>query len=197
MVALRAVVAALVVGLVGVAGAQGGGKSNYSVGEPVAPVQKEPPLPPGVRDLGWRDLLPPDWNPRRLLKELNLGSLQDNDPRANEILARIRAEWDRAPVVKELDGVRVRLPGFVVMLEGTPKGITEFLLVPYFGACIHVPPPPSNQLVHVFPDKPVPEKFAMDAVWIIGTLRTVQTDTKLGSAGYRVTGAQVDKYVGR
>ena len=54
-----------------------------------------------------------------------------------------------APVVKALDGQSVSLPGFVVPLEGDSELITEFLLVPYFGACIHVPPPPPNQLVHV------------------------------------------------
>ena len=54
-----------------------------------------------------------------------------------------------APVLEELNGQFVKIPGFVVPLEGTAELTTEFLLVPYFGACIHVPPPPSNQIVYV------------------------------------------------
>jgi hypothetical protein len=194
---------ALVVACIGVAGiawgqapAKDASKDGYAVGAPVAPGQGAP-APKGVRDLVWNDLLPKDWNPRRLLAELDLGKMKDNDPRANELLARIRAEWDRAPVVKELDGARIRLPGFVVMLEGTPKGITEFLLVPYFGACIHVPPPPSNQLVHVFPQQPVPEDLSALAVSVTGTLTIAQAHTKMGAAGYRLSGAQVEKYARR
>ena len=190
---LRVAIVVGLVSLVGIAGAQTS-RDGYGVGQPVAPAPKDPPLPPGTRDLKWKDLVPADWNPRRLFNELGLGRMRDGDPRADELLARIRAEWDRAPVVKELDGVRVRLAGFVVMLEGTPKGVTEFLLVPYFGACIHVPPPPSNQIVHVFPKAPVPEDLAMNAVWVTGAMKAVQATTKMGSAGYKINGAQVEKY---
>jgi hypothetical protein len=126
--------------------------------------------------------------------ELGVSRLKDNDPRASEILAKVREEYDRAPVVKELDGARVRLGGFVVMLEGTPTGITEFLLVPYYGACIHVPPPPANQIVHVFPAQPVPESLANEAVWVTGTVVTTPALTKHGAVGYRIRSAQVEKY---
>jgi hypothetical protein len=188
------VIIALVLVAAGAVSAQTPGREGYAVGEKVAPAPRPPALPAGVRDLTWDDLVPKDWNPRRLFNELGLGSMRDGDPRADALLARIRAEWDRAPVVKELDGAQVRLPGFVVMLEGTPNGISEFLLVPYFGACIHVPPPPANQLVHVLPRQPVPAGTAMQAVWVIGTLGAAPASTKLGAAGYRITGAQVHKY---
>jgi uncharacterized protein len=53
-------------------------------------------------------------------------------------------------VNKSLEGATVRLPGFIVPLEGVKDGsVSEFLLVPYFGSCIHVPPPPPNQIVYV------------------------------------------------
>jgi hypothetical protein len=190
---LRVVIVAMGVGLVGIAWAQAPHPNPWAVGDQVPAAPKEPP-PPGVRDLKWDDLLPRDWNPRRLLNEMGLGKLKDNDPRADEILAKIRAEYDRAPVVKELDGARVRLAGFAVMLEGTPKGITEFLLVPYFGACIHVPPPPANQIVHVFPQQPVPESLSSEAVWVTGTVTVTQAHTKHGAVGYRIGAAQVEKY---
>lgn len=162
--------------------------------ETAAQKAKRRPPPAGVRDLGWEDLIPKHWNPRAVLDRLGIDALSDSDPRAADVLAKIRADWDRAPVVKSLDGQKVRLPGYVVMLDGDEKGVTEFLLVPYFGACIHLPPPPSSQVVHVFPRRLVPEKVAMFPVWASGTLRTVQADTALGSAGYRMQDAVVEAY---
>jgi hypothetical protein len=55
----------------------------------------------------------------------------------------------RTAVVEELNGQTVRIPGYLLPLEVSSEKVTEFLLVPYIGACIHVPPPPQNQIVHV------------------------------------------------
>lgn len=55
----------------------------------------------------------------------------------------------RTAVEEKLDGQMVRLPGYLLPLESSGENVTEFLLVPYVGACIHVPPPPPNQIVHV------------------------------------------------
>lgn len=173
------------------------GKAAPAVGDPVPPATIPAQLikpPPGVRDLKWDELMPSDWNPRKAIDRLNLKNMSDNDPRANELLAEVRAEWDRAPVVKKLAGQKVRLPGYIVSLEGDGKGVREFLLVPYFGACIHVPPPPSNQVVHVFTDKPVPEKLVYEPVWVTGVLELEQVDTALGSAGYQIRQANVGQY---
>ena len=150
--------------------------------------------PPGVRDLAWDDMVPADWNPRKIFDAARFDKMVDGDPRALELMEKVRAEWDRAPVVKSLAGQKVRLPGFVVTLEGDEKSVREFLLVPYFGACIHVPPPPSNQVVHVFPAKPMAERLAMYPVWVSGTIKTGLVDTVLGSAGYRIDNAVVEEY---
>lgn len=172
--------------------------AGYAIGEPVAPERKAAPKlkppPPGVRDLAWDDMVPKDWNPRAAIDKLGLDRLDDGDPRATQLLDELRAEWDRAPVVNALDGVKVRVPGFIVMLDGDARGVSEFLLVPYFGACIHVPPPPSNQIVHVRPATRVPEKLASYPVWVTGTMRTVQSTTNMASAGYRIEAAQVEEY---
>jgi uncharacterized protein len=168
-----------------------------AVGDPVPPAVAAAQLikpPAGVRDLKWDELMPSDWNPRKAIDRLNLRNMSDNDPRANELLAEVRAEWDRAPVVKKLAGQKVRLPGYIVSLEGDGKGVREFLLVPYFGACIHVPPPPSNQVVHVFADKPVAEKLVYEPVWVTGVLELEQVDTALGSSGYQIRQASVGQY---
>jgi hypothetical protein len=148
----------------------------------------------GVHTLEWEDLLPKDWNPRAALEGVDLAALSDDDPRAGELLARLRAGAGQAPVVGALDGRRVRIAGFTVTLERDRDGVREFLLVPYFGACIHTPPPPANQIVHVLPAQAVPPETAIFPVWVTGTLRTVAAQTAEGTAGYRIADAQVEPY---
>lgn len=175
------------------AGLSGAAMGQFSVGERLNPGQV-PAARSQVREITWEALVPPDWNPAAKLRELKLDRLSDGDPRAIEAMARLRAELDRAPPVETLDGVRVKIPGFVVMLDGNHEGVTEFLLVPYFGACIHVPPPPANQVVHVFPDQPVPDKTAIYPVWVSGTLQTARSGTSYGAASYRIRSASVEPY---
>jgi hypothetical protein len=147
-----------------------------------------------VRDLGWDDLIPSDWKPEKLLEGLNVAFLLDGDPRANEAMAKLRELWDKAPAVKTLHGQQVRLPGFVAPLERSPRGISEFLLVPYFGACIHSPPPPANQIVHVIVSDPITEKMAQGAVFASGRLEVQSFESALGVSGYRMPQAKVQVY---
>lgn len=91
-----------------------------------------------------------------------------------------------APVVKALDGQSVSLPGFVVPLEGDSELITEFLLVPYFGACIHVPPPPPNQLVHVTIKGGVPIDSLYDAIVVTGVIKTQTWSGEIAQVGYQI-----------
>ena len=88
-------------------------------------------------------------------------------------------------VVEALDGVRVRIPGYVLPFEYSASGnIAEFLLVPYFGACIHTPPPPPNQIVYVTAENPVPLGDQWEAIWAIGVLRAKRNMNDLGDAAY-------------
>ena len=102
-------------------------------------------------------------------------------------------EYD-APVVESLDGKKVRIPGYVVQLEGNADAVTEFLLVPYFGACVHVPPPPPNQIIHVVYEQGVPYEHTYDAVWIEGTIKTQRTEGELAVTGYSMTADSVEVY---
>jgi len=170
-----------------------GAQSEFRVGETL-PAPPPRALPAGVVELEWEALMPPDWQPRKALEGVDLAALSDNDPKANELLAKLRRELDRAPVVKALNGKRVRIAGFVVTLERDDKGVREFLLVPYFGACIHTPPPPANQIVHVLPKTPVPAEVAIFPVYVTGVLQTVAAVTAEGAAGYRIADAQVEEY---
>ena len=47
---------------------------------------------------------------------------------------------------KSLVDKEVKIPGYVLPLDMYGRGVNTFLLVPYIGACIHVPPPAPNQL---------------------------------------------------
>ena len=127
-------------------------------------------------------------------KGLNMSRLKDGDPRAIEALEKMKAAWAEAPVEPSLDGKRVKLAGFVVPLERKGDAVLELLLVPYFGACIHTPPPPANQIVHVILKKPAEGLKMMDAFWVSGTLSLQHGDSSLGIYGYRMTGERLDAY---
>ncbi len=70
----------------------------------------------------------------------------------------------------KLDGKIVKIPGYIVPLDYSGTGVTEFMLVPYVGACIHVPPPPPNQLVYVTTDKPWDTMTLWEPVWVTGEI---------------------------
>jgi len=148
-----------------------------------------------VVELDWEALIPADWSPEKLLADFNADELSDDDPRAIELMDRLRALWREAPVVSELAGQRVRLPGFVVPLDMESDAIAEFLLVPYYGACIHVPPPPANQTVHVITERGREFRGGLfDTVWVTGTISVEHSSSELADAGYRILGASVEPY---
>jgi hypothetical protein len=98
-------------------------------------------------------------------------------------------------VNKELDGQNVKLPGFIVPLDIGKDGlVSEFFLVPYFGACIHVPPPPPNQIVYVRMAKGIALDSIYDAYWITGRLKLQNKTTRLGAAAYHLAGEKLEIY---
>ena len=147
-----------------------------------------------ARTISWEALVPANWDPFKDFKGLNFQTLDDGDPRASEILKKMREAWDNAPTNPAIVGQVVRLPGFVVPLEDSKEGLKEFLLVPYFGACIHSPPPPANQIVHVLPKSPAKGLRSMDTVWIVGTVTTLRTDSYMGASSYRIEATSVLPY---
>lgn len=147
------------------------------------------------QDLDWDTLIPEDWRPDTLFDKYDLNSLQDDDPQAKELMGKLKQLWAEAPVVPALDGKLVRLPGFIVPVESESTKITEFLLVPYYGACIHVPPPPANQTVYV---KLAPEQAfegaLFDTIWVTGILKVTPTSSELADAGYRIDATGIAPY---
>lgn len=98
-------------------------------------------------------------------------------------------------VNKELDGKTVKIPGFIVPLDlDAENRVIEFFLVPYFGACIHVPPPPPNQIVFVRLVDGIALESMYEAYWITGKMTLESRKTRLGAAAYTLAGQKVEVY---
>jgi uncharacterized protein len=97
-----------------------------------------------------------------------------------------------APVVAELDGKRVHIGGYIVPLDFDATRVKEFLLVPFVGACIHVPPPPANQIVYVKTEQGFDVQGTFDPVWVTGTLKVTPAFTGLAEAGYSLEAEKIE-----
>lgn len=159
-------------------------------------------LPPARADsfeeISWDDLAPADWDPASDFDDVqHLSQLPDSDPRVQALYERMRKVWDEAPVVPALEGRAVRIPGYLVPIEAEGAAIHEFLLVPYFGACIHTPPPPANQIIHVRASPPIRGFETMSAVWVSGILGIERSDSALGVSGYRLKAVKTTAFTDR
>ncbi|WLG96446.1 DUF3299 domain-containing protein [Pseudomonas sp. FP198] len=147
------------------------------------------------RDLAWSEMIPPDAPP----EVPNMTPLHDlskmSDALAAESAPAARQDIPNAPVVKALDGQQIRLPGYIVPLEVSEEGrTTDFLLVPYFGACIHVPPPPSNQIVHVKSEVGVKLDELYQPYWVEGPMQVKPSTSELADAGYQMEAQKIYVY---
>lgn len=96
---------------------------------------------------------------------------------------------------KQLNGANVKLPGFIVPLDVGKDGIVkEFFLVPYFGACIHVPPPPPNQIVYVKSTQGIALDSIYEAYWVTGKMQVGNKTTRLGAAAYSLDADKIEIY---
>ena len=149
----------------------------------------------GYRPMDWDVLIPKDWEPLRDFKSLNFNGMSDSDPRAIAALRKLQKAWKNAPLNPAIQNEKIVISGFIVPLDSSDSStIEEFLLVPYFGACIHVPPPPSNQVIHVVPAQPLKGFQMMDPVTVTGDLSPSRIDTPYGSAGYEMQAKTVAPY---
>lgn len=147
-------------------------------------------------EIAWEELVPPELRglqeqplPVHDLSALGgLGEEDFGDPAVQSEAA--------APVVPEMHGRRIKLPGYIVPLGITDAmEVDEFLLVPYFGACIHVPPPPSNQIVHVRSTSGIKLADLYQPFWITGVVQVEHVESEMANAGYRIEGAGVEPYL--
>lgn len=138
-----------------------------------------------VVDLEWNDLLPkgetalpPDLRGMIQHDEADLAAAQPDS-------TGVRTDWN---------GQTVRLPGYIIPLDYSGTGVTAFMLVPYVGACIHVPPPPANQLVLVTTERPYEAKGLFEAVTVTGMIGTAATSTQLAEVGYALSADRIEPY---
>ncbi len=145
-----------------------------------------------LRVIGWEDLLPETSSELSQSATRASGDWFLHDESSEEVPT---LPSYSVGVVEELNGARVVLPGFIVPLELAGDGrVTEFLLVPYYGACIHYPPPPSNQIVHVTLPKPVEIGSILVPVWVAGEIRTEMQQSDLGNASYTMLAEHMEDY---
>ena len=154
----------------------------------------------------WTELMPNDdleapLNPPNYVTDVEDGSFEDqirnqihnaigaaNDDRYQQALSSTR-------IIPEMDGEAIRIPGFIVPLEfDDDQTITQFFLVPFFGACIHLPPPPPNQIIFV----ESPDGIQLDALynpfWISGILKTSTTQNDVATAAYSLRLQYFEEY---
>ena len=152
------------------------------------------------KTIEWNDLMPDPWV-KEMSKDMaamsKLSYLQDSSDEATKAMSAIRKKLDEAPIVKTQLNKKVRIPGYAVPLDAERSDKREFLLVPYFGACIHTPPPPANQIVLVRPTaqskiKKMPE--SMDVLWVEGELKEGRVSTGQGVSGYLLEAVSVAPY---
>ncbi len=93
-----------------------------------------------------------------------------------------------------LNGSYIKMPGFIIPIDLSTKGVTSFVLVPYVGACIHTPPPPPNQLVFVTSETPWPNDDLWEAVWVTGQMRHELQSTEVAQTGYTLIADKMEIY---
>ena len=156
--------------------------------------------------IDWLDLIPKSdldalMNPPDYLSSIVDGSAED------QIDSTIFTNLDSAPesayekalvssnVVSRFNQQKVRLPGFIVPLEFDEDLIlTKFFLVPYFGACLHTPPPPPNQIVYVEHEQGLPLDSIEKPYWVAGKLTTESAINDMAHAAYTITASSVSLY---
>ncbi len=139
-----------------------------------------PEAPEGVLTINWDDLLPE--GEMELIQDLfeRTGLESGVDHFGGQM-----TQIGTFNVENELIGQTIRMPGFILPLDFQEGGeISEFLLVPYFGACVHTPPPPPNQIVYVTLDEPIVVERMWDPVWVTGVLSADRNMNELGNAAY-------------
>ena len=147
------------------------------------------------RELTWSELIPADAPPQQAQQAPLHDLTQLADALAAESGPAAQQQSPAAPVVQSLDKAQVKLPGYIVPLDVTEEGrVTEFLFVPYFGACIHVPPPPSNQIVHVTTELGVQMDALYQPFWIEGPIRVEASSSELAEAGYSMAAEKIYPY---
>jgi hypothetical protein len=156
---------------------------------PVSLAKEEIPI------LDWLELMPKsDQEALAALPPVDHIPIADFDEKGDLVFERPPV-FSSKKTVPELAGRIVKIPGFVVPVESDGNmRITEFFLVPYFGACIHVPPPPPNQIIYVKYPKGFKTDIIADPFLITGKLSIENIAHDIAEASYSLTASHVEVY---
>jgi uncharacterized protein len=134
----------------------------------------------------WLELMPSDE-----IEELKKAQVAPVDHNGQNKMAQVGS----SRVVAELDGRLMKIAGYIVPAETTEDGkLKEFFLVPYFGACIHVPPPPPNQIIFVRLATPIDMTEIYDAFWLEGVLHVEKHSSDIAATAYTMDTKTVTLY---
>lgn len=140
-----------------------------------------------LKEIMWDDLIPQGVPYSEIIGEGELDEVNDTwNPIYDANATRLN---------EDLDGAYIKMPGYIIPFDVSSEGVTDFMLVPYVGACIHTPPPPANQLVMVNAAQPWPSDKLWDPVWVTGTMHTHLQSTNLGQIGYSIVADKMEAYV--
>ena len=138
------------------------------------------------KEITWDDLIEPGVPYAQIIGEGEVDEVNDRWlPEFDENASKLNAA---------LDGAYVKLPGYIIPWDVSAAGVSSFILVPYVGACIHVPPPPPNQLIFVVTETPWPNDSLWEAVWVTGTMRHEFQATELADIGYSMTATEMEVF---
>jgi hypothetical protein len=158
------------------------------------------------RTIEWTDLIPPKIlqileNPPQYVTDMEDGSALDqiSSQISNSIAAASDDPYQQALVSTEvrgeMDGARVRLPGFIVPVEfDEEQTITQFFLVPYFGACLHMPPPPPNQIVLVNYPQGLQLQGLYTPFLVSGEISTTVSENDMATSAYSMKLQEYELY---
>ena len=148
----------------------------------------------------WDELIPAEYQADNIVAkykdQLDKFEEEDYSPEGAALYKKINDELSNAPVNETLNNKYISLPGFIAPLNQHNGVITEFLLVPYFGACIHTPPPPINQtvFVKVADNNGIKIDDSYGAFWVSGHILIDGKKTDMGAAGYHIKNAIIEPY---
>jgi len=158
------------------------------------------------RAIEWIELMPEDdlealMNPPDFLASIEEGSAQDNldsfkqQTDEDETAKRFYEALKSTEVMPEFDNVDIRIPGFIVpLVSDEEQRVTEFFIVPYFGACLHLPPPPPNQIIYAKAAEGVVLSTLSMPFWFEGNIRIESHGNDLGASAYSMTADNIEPY---
>lgn len=159
-------------------------------------------------EIEWIELIPADdlealMNPPEYLMQVEDGSLEDqiSSTMKNAVTSNSNSDdiYEQAlistRIIESMNDKDIRIPGFVVPVDfDDQQKITSFFLVPFFGACIHEPPPPPNQIIYVEVEEGFEHSSIYDPVWVSGNLKTELFEDPIATSAYTMKLEHIENY---